>query len=54
MVPVEWYLIGYPVRDMERLTSAIISNVLPDEPAGFEYLTKIPVDTSPETIGMLS
>jgi dsRNA-specific ribonuclease len=49
--PVERYLIGYPVRNKECLISAIISNALPDEPAGFEYLTKIPVDTSLETIG---
>jgi dsRNA-specific ribonuclease len=49
--PVERYLIGFPVRNKERLVSAIISNALLNEPAGFEELVKIPVDKSLETIG---
>ena len=42
---------GYPVRNKERLISAIISNALLNEPVGFEQLKKIPVDKSLETIG---
>ena len=34
--PVERYLLGYPVRNKERLISAIISNALLNEPVGFE------------------
>jgi dsRNA-specific ribonuclease len=49
--PVERYLIGYAVRNKERLISAIISNALLNEPVGFELLKKIPVDKSLETIG---
>jgi dsRNA-specific ribonuclease len=49
--PVERYLIGYAVRNKERLISAIISNALLNEPVGFEHLKKIPVDKSLETIG---
>jgi len=49
--PVEKYLIGYTVRDKERLISAIISNALLNEPVGFEQLRKIHVDKSLETIG---
>src|SRR5512136_286300 len=49
--PVERYLIGYPVRNKERLVSAIISNALLNEPAGFEQLVNIRVDKSLETIG---
>jgi dsRNA-specific ribonuclease len=49
--PVERYLLGYSVRNKERLISAIISNALLNEPVGFEQLKKIPVDTSLETIG---
>lgn len=49
--PVEKYLIGYTLRNKERLISAIISNALLNEPAGFEELKKIQVDKSLETIG---
>jgi dsRNA-specific ribonuclease len=49
--PVEKYLIGYTLRDKERLISAILSNALLNEPAGFEELKKIHVDKSLETIG---
>ena len=49
--PIERYLIGYSIRDKERLVSAIISNALLNEPAGFEQLKNIPVDKSLETIG---
>jgi dsRNA-specific ribonuclease len=49
--PVERYLLGYAVRDKKRLVSAIISNALLNEPAGFEQLSTIPVDKSLETIG---
>ena len=49
--PVERYLIGHTVRNKERLISAIISNALINEPAGFEQLTAIPIDKSLETIG---
>jgi len=49
--PVERYLLGYPVRNKERLISAIISNALLNEPIGFEQLGTIHVDKSLETIG---
>jgi ribonuclease-3 len=49
--PVERDLLGYPVRNKERLISAIISNALINEHVGFEQLKKIPVDKSLETIG---
>lgn len=49
--PVEKYLIGYAIRDKERLISAILSNALLNEPVGFEQLRKIQVDKSLETIG---
>jgi dsRNA-specific ribonuclease len=49
--PAERYLIGYSVRNKERLISAIISNALLNEPAGFEELKVIHVDKSLETIG---
>jgi dsRNA-specific ribonuclease len=49
--PIERYLIGYSVRNKERLISAITSNAFLNEPAGFEQLEKIPVDTSLENIG---
>jgi dsRNA-specific ribonuclease len=49
--PVERGLFGYPVRNKERLISAIISNALINEHVGFEQLKKIPVDKSLETIG---
>jgi dsRNA-specific ribonuclease len=49
--PVEKYLIGYAIRDKERLISAILSNALLNEPVGFEQLKKIQVDKSLETIG---
>ncbi|HVP96749.1 ribonuclease III domain-containing protein [Methanoregula sp.] len=50
--PVEKYLLGYPVRDKERLISAIISNAFTNEPVDFEkQLKKIPMDESLETIG---
>jgi len=49
--PVEKYLLGYSVRNKERLISAIISNALLNEPVEFEQLKKIPVDKSLETIG---
>jgi len=49
--PIERYLLGYTVRNKERLISAIISNALLNEPVGFEQLKKIAVDKSLETIG---
>ncbi len=49
--PVEKYLLGYAVRNKERLISAIISNAFLNEKAGFEELKKIPEDHSLETIG---
>lgn len=49
--PIERYLIGYTVRNKERLISAIISNALLNEPIGFEPLKNISVDKSLETIG---
>jgi ribonuclease III len=49
--PVERYLIGYTIKDKERLVSAIISNALLNEPAGFEQLAKIAIDKSLETTG---
>ncbi len=49
--PVERYLLGYPVRNKERLISAIISNALLNEPVGFEQLSTMHVDKSLETIG---
>jgi dsRNA-specific ribonuclease len=49
--PVERYLLGYTVRNKERLISAIISNALLNEPVGFEQLRKVHVDKSLETIG---
>jgi len=49
--PVERYLLGYAVRDKERLISAILSNALLNEPSGFEQLSTIHVDKSLETIG---
>ncbi|MCX6681424.1 MAG: hypothetical protein NTY71_00335 [Methanoregula sp.] len=49
--PVERYLLGYAVRNKERLISAIISNALLNEKVEFEQLKKIPTDTSLETIG---
>jgi ribonuclease III len=49
--PIERYLLGYPVRNKERLISAIISNALLNEPVGFEQLSTVHVDKSLETIG---
>jgi len=49
--PVERYLLGYAVRNKERLISAIISNALLNEKVEFEQLKKIPADPSLETIG---
>jgi dsRNA-specific ribonuclease len=49
--PVERYLIGFAVRDKERLISAIISNAFLNEKIEFEQLKKIPADPSLETIG---
>jgi len=49
--PVERYLLGYPVRNKERLISAIISNAFLNEKIEFEQLKKIPEDKSLETIG---
>lgn len=49
--PVEKYLIGYTIRDKERLISALLNNALLNEPIGFEQLRKIRVDKSLETIG---
>jgi len=50
--PVERYLLGYAVRNKERLISAIISNALLNEKVEFEQqLKKIPADKSLETIG---
>ncbi len=49
--PVEKYLLGYSVRNKERLISAIISNAFTNEKVDFEQLKKIPMDESLETIG---
>ena len=49
--PVERYLLGFSVRDKERLISAIISNAFLNERIEFEQLRKIPADKSLETIG---
>lgn len=49
--PVERYLIGFAVRNKERLISAIISNAFWNEKVEFEQLKGIPADTSLETIG---
>jgi ribonuclease-3 len=49
--PVERYLLGYPVRDKERLVSAIISNAFLNEKIEFAQLRNIPADKSLETIG---
>jgi ribonuclease III len=49
--PVERYLLGFPVRNKERLVSAIISNAFLNEKVEFEQLRKIPEDKSLETIG---
>ena len=49
--PVEKYLLGYSVRNKERLISAIISNALLNEPVEFDELKNIPADKSLETIG---
>ena len=49
--PVERYLIGFAVRDKERLVSAIISNAFRNERVDFEQLKKIPADPSLETKG---
>ena len=50
--PVEKYLIGYTLRDKERLISAIISNALINRTGRIgRELRKIHVDKSLETIG---
>ena len=49
--PVEKFLLGYPVRNKERLVSAIISNAFLNEKVDFEQLRKIQEDRSLETIG---
>lgn len=49
--PVERYLLGFAVRNKERLISAIISNAFLNVKVDFEQLRKIPVDKSLETIG---
>jgi ribonuclease III len=49
--PVEKYLLGYPVREKERLVSAIISNAFLNEKIESEQLRNIPADKSLETIG---
>ena len=42
--PVEKYLLGYAVRDKERLISAIISNAFLNVKDRFEQLKQIPAD----------
>jgi len=49
--PIERDLLGYPVRNKERLISAIISNAKLNEGVRFEELQKIRMDPSLETIG---
>jgi ribonuclease-3 len=49
--PVEKYLLGFAVRNKERLISAIVSNAFLNERVDFEQLRKIPEDKSLETIG---
>lgn len=49
--PVERYLLGFAVKDRERLISAIISNAFLNEKIEHEELRKIPADPSLETIG---
>lgn len=48
---VEKDLFGYPVRNKERLISAIISNAMLNEGVRHSELSKIRMDTSLETIG---
>ena len=48
---IERYLIGFTVRNKERLISAIISNAFLNEKTEYEQLKKIPADPSLETIG---
>jgi len=47
----EEYLLGYSVRDKDRLISAIISNAFINEKNVFEELKKISADSSLETKG---
>ena len=49
--PVEKYLLGFPVKEKERLIRAIISNQFLNEKIPFEQLRQYPVDPSLETIG---
>jgi dsRNA-specific ribonuclease len=49
--PVERYLLGYPVRDKERLAGAIISNAFLNETPDFERLKNDSADKSLATIG---
>ena len=52
--PVEKYLVGFAVRDKERLISALISNALLNEPVGFERLRTIRVTRAWKQSGILS
>ena len=49
--PVERYLLGFTVRDKERLAGAIITSAFLNGTIGFDQLRKIPQDRSLETIG---
>ena len=49
--PVEKDLLGFEVRNKERLIRALISNAFTNEKVKFEQLKKIPADKSLETIG---
>jgi dsRNA-specific ribonuclease len=49
--PLERYLLGFAVRNKERLISAIISNDLLNVKVEYEQLKKIPADASLETKG---
>jgi len=48
--PVERDLLGFSVRNKERLIGAIISNAFLNEKVEFNQLRQIPADTSLETM----
>jgi hypothetical protein len=49
--PVERYLLGYAVRNKERLVSAILRNAFLNEKVEFEQIREIPMDKGLGTIG---
>lgn len=50
-LPVEKYLLGYPVKNKKRLISAIISNAFLNENLEFRQFSEISEDKSLATIG---